>query len=192
MKGWGKYMNLCDLVTIKENNAKEVILEVKPFCGLGLKNLGVFSGKETTIKVTKGPKNSISLKEKNMTVLWVSEGDDKHMTDKAREIARLVKECVVYDFGIHIGNDVSKIEKTRHYHSIEDHVKQHCEVSIRYFEGNNPYVMLYKDGEFVKNFYDLGLAMKFLKEQFVILSSRTGITPSNGVVETFKCLSNWE
>lgn len=183
-------MNLCDLVTIKENNTKEVILQVKPFCGLGLRKLGGFTGKETTIKITKGIKNCICLKENSITTLWVSEGDDRNLTDKAREVARLVKECVVYDFGIHIGNDMSKIQKTCHYQSIDDHIKQHCEVSIRYNEGVNPYVMLYKDGEFVKNFYDLGLAMKYLKEQFVILSSRTGITPSNGVIETFKCLSN--
>lgn len=183
-------MNLSDIVTVLENNEREVVLKVKPFSSLALIRLGGFNGRETSFRITKGAHNTISVKENNMTTLWIAGDNEKSMGERAQKIAHLIKECVIYDFGIHIGTDMNKIVKTSHYQSTADQTKERCEVVIRYFEGINPYVMVYKNDEFVKNCYDLAEAKKYLSDNFVVLSSRSGLTLTNGVVETFKCLTN--
>lgn len=182
-------MKLCDLVTVAENNGREVVLNVKPFCRAQLSKLGYFTGRETSFRIIKGVKNTISVKEKNMTTLWITDGSDTSMTEKARAIRQMIKECVAYDFGIHIGNDMAKIINTSHIKNTLG-FKNHCEIMIRYFEESNPYVLVYKNDEPIKSFYNLADAKKFLTDNFIVLSSRTGLTLTNGVIETYKCLGN--
>lgn len=179
-------MKLHNLVNVLTNDRKTVVLQVKPFCGIGLVSLGGFTGKETSFRITKGANPTIVIKEGSITKAWIDENDER-LSERTRKMAKLIRECVELDFGIHVGTDDKRIAQTTHIRQVSDQYGTPCKVAIRYFEECNPGVMMYKNDEFLKHFNDLSSAKKFIRDNFKVIRSKQGMTLTNGLTETFEC-----
>ena len=95
-------MKLCDMVTLKIDNAECVVLEVKDGQEMNLLGLGCFNGNEKILRLTKG-------KTVTCTVIcddghryswhWGADGYTL-VTDAARRKGQMIQECIERDYGI--------------------------------------------------------------------------------------------
>lgn len=94
---------LKDLVTLEENNASCVVLEVKPNSFKELVKLGCFNGNEKMIRLTKGRNHTCTIwhGNANESYSWYwGESGYTLVSDSMWAMRRLIESAIEKDFGI--------------------------------------------------------------------------------------------